>query len=145
MIYEYQRISTPGPNGTTFYFINTEDNSAQELAEIDGYHYVFVPDGVDMPEQPPEIGWQKATLTPDLRSRIKAASRQCFLISEEMQRRIRERYSVEDEAYFSRIGVGAALGAYQFEPGEQDELLAFGAHVESVRQWGRERRAEIGL
>ena len=23
--------------------------------------------------------------------------------------------------------------------------LAFGAHVEAVRQWGRDRRAEIGL
>ena len=41
--------------------------------------------------------------------------------------------------------VGAALGAYAFEPGEQDALLAFGAHVESCRQWGREQRAALGL
>jgi len=43
------------------------------------------------------------------------------------------------------IGVGAALGAYVFQAGEMDALLAFGAHVEAVRQWGRDRRAEIGL
>ena len=43
------------------------------------------------------------------------------------------------------IGVGVALGAYTFEPGEQESLLAFGAHVEGVRQWGRLEREKIGL
>ncbi|MFN3587567.1 MAG: hypothetical protein ACK4UT_08685, partial [Moraxellaceae bacterium] len=65
--------------------------------------------------------------------------------AEAMQQRIRAVYSVEDEQYFSRIGVGAALGVYAFKPGEQDALMAFGARVEGVRQWGRDRRAEIGL
>ena len=38
-----------------------------------------------------------------------------------------------------------ALGAYALEPGEQAVLLEFGAFVESVRPWGRDQRAELGL
>ena len=62
-----------------------------------------------------------------------------------MQEKIRASYSAEDEAYYSRIGVGVALGSYEFEPGEQAALLEFGSFVESVRLWGREQRAELGL
>ena len=144
-IHKYQRVVTPGPNGATLYFRNTETNDAIELAELDGWHYVFVPDGVTLPEQHADIQWQAVTLTDALKEQIKAASRPCQLIAEAMQQRIRSVYSVEDEAYFARIGVGVALGAYQFQPGEQDALLAFGAFVESVRQWGRLEREKIGL
>jgi hypothetical protein len=62
-----------------------------------------------------------------------------------MEMRIRARYSLSDEQYFARIGVGVALGSYTFEPGEQDALIAFGAHVEAARQWGRDERAKLGL
>lgn len=144
-IHKYQRVVTPGPNGTTLYFRNTETNDALELAELDGWHYVFVPDGVTLPAQHADIQWQAVTLTDALKEQIKAASRPCQLIAEAMQQRIRSVYSVEDEAYFARIGVGVALGSYQFQPGEQDALLAFGAFVESVRQWGRLEREKIGL
>lgn len=144
-IHKYQRITTPGPNGTTLYFRNTETNDALELAELDGWRYVFVPDGVTLPEQHAEIQWQAVTLTDALKEQIKAASRPCQLIADRMQQMIRGAYSLEDEQYFARIGVGVALGAYQFQAGEQEALLAFGAHVEAVRQWGRDRRAEIGL
>lgn len=144
-IHKYQRVVTPGPNGATLYFRNTETNDALELAELDGWHYVFVPDGVTMPEQHADIQWQDVTLTDALKEQIKAASRPCQLIAEAMQQRIRAIYPVEDEQYFARIGVGAALGVYTFQPGEQDALLAFGAHVEAVRQWGRAQREAIGL
>ena len=144
-IHKYQRVVTPGPNGTTLYFRNTETNDALELAELDGWHYVFVPDGVTLPAQHADIQWQAVTLTDALKEQIKAASRPCQLIAEAMQQRIRSVYSVEDEAYFARIRVGVALGSYQFQPGEQDALLAFGAFVESVRQWGRLEREKIGL
>lgn len=144
-IHKYQRVVTPGPNGATLYFRNTENNDAIELAELDGWHYVFVPDGVTLPEQHADIQWQAVTLTDALKEQIKSVSRPCHLIAEAMQQRIRSVYSVEDEAYFARIGVGVALGAYQFQPGEQDALLAFGAFVESVRQWGRLEREKIGL
>lgn len=144
-IYKYQRITTPGPDGATLYFRNTETNEAIELAELNGWHYVFVPNGATMPEQHADIGWQAVTLTDAEKEQIKAVSRPCQLIAEEMQRRIRAVYPVEDEQYFARIGVGVALGVYTFQPGEQDALLAFGAHVEAVRQWGRAQREAIGL
>jgi len=144
-IYKYQRVVTPGPNGATLYFRNTETNDAIELAELDGWYYVFVPDGVTLPEQHADIQWQAVTMTDALKEQIKSASRACQLIAEAMQQRIRSVYSVEDEQYFARIGVGAALGVYTFQPGEKDALLAFGAHVEGVRQWGRLERAKIGL
>ena len=145
-IFKYQRVTPPGPNGPTRYFRNSDDEPrALELAEVDGWYYVFVPADAALPEQPAEIDWQEVTLTDELKDRIKAASRPCHLISDRMQQMIRGEYSLEDEQYFARIGVGVALGAYAFQPGEQEALLAFGAHVESVRQWGRERRAEIGL
>ena len=145
-LFKYQRHIVPGPNGATHYFRNTEtEPRAIELAEIDGWHYVSVPDGAVLPAQPAEIAWQPVELTDTLREQIKTVSRPVQLVAEEMQRRIRETYPLEDEQYFSRIGVGAALGAYQFQAGEQEALLEFGAHVEAVRQWGKERRAEMGL
>ena len=144
-IHKYQRVVTPGPDGATLYFRNTETNEAMELAELNGWHYVFVPDGAAMPDQHTDIQWQVVTLTDAEREQIKAVSRLCQLIAEEMQRRIRAVYSVEDEQYFARIGVGVVLGVYQFQPGEQEALLAFGAHVEAVRQWGRTERGKIGL
>lgn len=116
-----------------------------ELCTLDGTTYVAVPDDVALPAQPPEITLAPVTLTPELREQIKAASVHCDFIAERMEQRIRSRYSLSDEQYFARIGVGAALGAYTFGAGEQDALLAFGAYVETMRQWGRDERAKLGL
>ena len=66
-------------------------------------------------------------------------------IDTEVQRKIRERYTLEDEQYFARIGVGVALGMYEFQNNEREELIQFGNFVESVRQWARDERAKIGL
>ena len=143
-ICKYMPIVQDGPNGTTILPIAT-DPPAIELASLDGWHYTFVPDTATQPEQPAAVQWQVAVVDASLKDQIKAASRRCHLIAEEMQRSIRSVYSLDDEQYFARIGVGAALGAYVFQPGEQDALLAFGAHVESVRQWGRTERAKLGL
>ena len=98
-----------------------------------------------LPAQPPELAIAPVALTPELREQIKAASPHCGLIAERMEMRIRARYSVSDEQYFARIGVGVALGSYEFEPGEQEALQAFGAHVEAARQWGRDEWAKLGL
>ena len=145
-VYKYQRSITAGPNGTTLYFRNAEaEPLAQEIAEVDGWHYVFVPDGCAMPEQPAAISWQAVVLDDALRNQIKAASRQCQLIADRMQSMIRGQYSLEDEQYFARIGVGASLGIYSYQSGEEDALKEFARYVEDVRQWGRDRRVEIGL
>lgn len=124
-----------------------EELYCTELCTLDGATYVAVPDGVTLPEQPAQIAATIApvTLTPELRDRIKAASPHCQFIDARMQDKIRALYSPEDEMYFARIGTGVALGVYTFEPGEQDALLEYGAHVEAVRQWGRGQRAELGL
>jgi hypothetical protein len=137
-IYSYQIVS----DAYTTYRANLGE-SGQELATIDGITYVFVPG--ELPEQPAEIAVIEVTLDTALKEAIKAASPHCQLISSRMEERIRARYPVSAEQYFSRIGVGVALGVYAFQPGEQEELLAFGAFVEEVRQWGREQRAELGL
>ena len=120
-----------------------------ELATLaDGTTYVCLPDGAVLPAgQHDEIAVsiQTVTLTTAQIAEIKSVSPHVRLISDRMQQMIRDAYSLEDEQYFSRIGVGVALGAYVFQAGEMDALLAFGAHVEAVREWGRDRRAEIGL
>ena len=143
-LFKYTPYTTAGPDGISLRF-RAGESGAVELAEFDGHAYVHVPDGATVPEQPTEIDWQAIVPDAALLARIKAESRPVQLIAEQMQHRIRSAYSAEDEAYFARIGVGVALGAYQFQPGEQEALLAFGAHVESVRQWGRAERAKLGL
>ncbi len=81
-----------------------------------------------------------------LREQIKAASPQCRLIAERMQQRIKERYPrTEDELFLARISIGQIMGTYAMSPEEQQEVGEYQAHVESVRQWGRDQRAELGL
>ena len=128
------------------YQLNAPEGST-ELCTIDGVTYVSVPDD-DLPEQAAQISASivnPVTLTTELREAIKAASPHCALIHERMEAKIREKYSLSDEQYFSRISSGAALGLYTFEAGESVALQAFGAYIESVRQWGREQRGQLGL
>lgn len=146
MIYAYTKVSTPYTiiQMALPYEMDSE-NQCTELCTLEGVTYVSVPDSVTLPDQPAELTITEATITPELRDAIKAESPHCRLITERMEMRISSKYSLSDEQYFSRIGVGAALGAYTFAPGEQDELLAFGAYVEAARQWGRDERAKLGL
>ena len=144
-LFKYTPYEAEGPNGTSVGFVCGEDQNCVQIAQIRGEVYVHVPDESKLPEQPAEITLTPVTPNEELKSELKAASRRVQFITEEMQRRIRERYTLEDEQYFSRIGVGAALGVYQFQPGEQEEMLAFGDFVEAVREWGRAERAKIGL
>ena len=147
-IYSYRKHSTPH----TIIQMALPDSQGlddalhcTELCELDGATFVAVPAGVALPDQPTEITLELVTLTPELRDQLKAASVHCTLIAERMEQRIRERYSLSDEAYFARIGVGAALGSYTFGAGEMEAMMAFGAHVEAARQWGRDERVKLGL
>lgn len=141
-IVSYQKQS----DAYTVYQLNAPEGST-ELCTIDGVTYVSVPDD-DLPEQAAQISASivnPVTLTTELREAIKAASPHCALIHERMEAKIRDKYSLSDEQYFSRISSGAALGLYTFEAGELVALQAFGAYIESVRQWGREQRGQLGL
>jgi hypothetical protein len=124
--------------------------TAQELATLpDGRTVVMLPDGLTLPaDQPAEVASTIEHLTPlpaDVREQIKAASPHVALIAQRMVQMIRDAYSLDDEMYFARIGVGAATGMYTPTSGELQEMTVFGERVESVRQWGRTERAKLGL
>jgi hypothetical protein len=142
-IYRYTKVIEPGPNGYTIYARIPE--GGLELCELDGKTYVTVPADAELLEQHEAITLEPVIVDSGLRERLKKTSRAVLLIDQAVIDLIRSQYSLDDEQYFARIGVGAALGAYQFEPGEQESMLAFGAHVEACRQWGREQRAALGL
>lgn len=142
--YEYTPYIEQGPNGVHLRFIAGE-SGAIELATIDDKVYVYAPDGASLPEQPQAINFTEITVSDELLAQIKAASRQAQLISEEMIAKIRSKYTIDDEMYFARVGVGAANGLYQPTASELAELTEFGQYVESVRTWGRTERAKIGL
>ena len=119
-----------------------------ELATIDGITYVSLPDGAILPgNQPDEItaSIQPVTLDAVLREQIKSASPHCKLISQRMIDKIRALYSIDDEMYFARIGVGAANGLYAPTLDEMQAMTVFGEFVESIRQWGRDERTRFGL
>lgn len=142
-IYSYTKIVEEGPNGSTLTARLPE--GSMELCTLDGLTYVSMPGGTDLPGQHDRITLVPVAVDPTLRETIKAESRACHLINEEVQTKIRAQYSLEDEQYFSRIGVGVALGVYQFQTGEQESLLEYNDFVEGVRQWGREQRTALGL
>lgn len=116
-----------------------------ELATIDGVTYVSVPDGVALPEQPPEITVTQIVVDDVIRGKLRSASPHLRLIDKRLVERIRDRYSIDDELYLARIAVGAQLGTYQMEADEPALLADYQAWVESCRQWAREQRAALGL
>lgn len=136
-IYQYLKTSDQ------FTEYRLSDDNITELCTLDGITFVSV--AGELPVHDSRLTVVETILTDELRAQIKAASPHVALITSRMQERIRAKYSLEDEAYFSRIGVGVALGVYTFQPGEQEALLAFGIFVEEVRQWGRDQRAVLGL
>lgn len=143
-LYKYTPYTTPGPDGISLRF-RAGESGAVELAEFDGHAYVHVPDGAELPEQPTEIAWQAIPPDAVLLQRIKTESRAVQLIAQAMIEKIRSSYTIDDEMFFARIGVGAATGMYQPTPDELQEMTVFGEFVESVRQWGRAERAKLGL
>jgi hypothetical protein len=125
--------------------------AAQELATLpDGRTVVALFDGHTLPaDQPAAIAAsieQLPSPLPDLlREQIKAASPMVRLIGQRMIEQIRSNYTIDDEMYFARIGVGAATGLYTPTPDEMHAMTVFGEFVESVRAWGRAERAKLGL
>lgn len=148
-IYSYQKYIT---NEVTKVLKLPNDNQSAplctELATIDGITYVSVPDNIQLPaDQPKEIAnsIKQEEVTDSLRNLIKAHSPHCKLIADRVIEQIRARYSVDEEQYYARIGLGVALNIYEFQPGERDALLQFGNYVEQCRQWGRDQRGKLGF
>ena len=115
----------------------------------DGLTYVALPEGETLPaDQPAEIVdsiINPVTMTDDVRYQILGASPHCRLIAERVIERIRERYPLDEELFLNRIATGVLAGLYQYQPGEEAEVLALGAWAEDCRQWGRQQRAALGL
>lgn len=134
------------PAGAT----GASDQPLFELAALpDGRTVVVLADGYELPEQPaviaPSVEVLPRPLPDELRETIKANSPRVRLIGTQMIEQIRSLYSVDDEMYFARLGVGAATGLYTPSPKELGELQSFGAFVEGIRDWGRGERAKLGL
>ena len=129
-----------------------EDNNhspvGTELATVDGLTYVSIPDLAVLPaNQPEEISASIAevTLTDTLKEAIRQVSPHTQLITQRIIETIRSHYTLDDEMYFARIGVGASMGLYVPSPQELQEMTVFGEFVEATRQWGRDQRAALGL
>lgn len=132
-IYKYRRIITTWPDGVTIYFKNSEnENRAVELAEIDGWNYVSVPELAQMPDQPIEIEWQKVVLDAMLRLSIIANSRTIQLINQSIVDKIRALYSMDDELKLLRTAPSSEFDLYN-------------AYVENCRSLGKEQKMALGL
>ena len=127
------------------------EQAGQELATLpDGRTVVVLFDGYTLPTAQPEAIAASVELLPSplpdlLREQIRSASPHVALISTRMIEHIRASYTQDDENYFSRIGVGAAMGMYQPTQDEIHAMTVFGEHVEAVRQWGRSEREKLGI
>jgi len=108
------------------------NQSGQELATIDGYTYVSIPDGVTLPAQPSEITVQAVTMTPTLSAQIAATSPQVRVINDRVVAMIGEQYSMHEEIKLLRTA-----------PSEEFDI--YNDYVESCRAWGRAQKTALGL
>ena len=113
-----------------------------ELCALNGKTYVTVEDtdgNVNLAEKSAKGGLliiSGATHTAGelrvLMSKIKAATPAVKVINDQVEAKIRERYSVADEIKMLRIA-------------PSPESDAWNDYVEDCREWGREEKAKLGL
>lgn len=117
----------------TVYRLNAPED-ATELCTLDGVTYTALPEGAVLGEQPEQIAAsvEVVTLGEVLRERICAASPHVALIRERVAAMIAQRYSITDEVKLLRTA-------------PSPEFEAYNAYAEECRQWGRDRKAELGL
>jgi transcriptional regulator NrdR family protein len=131
-IYKYQKVVA---NGTTYRFIHPYVEGEQqgaELATVEGFTYVYIPDGVEIPKQHEQITEEEVSSSIEELEAVKKASRHVALINQEVQEKIAARYNTADEIKLIRTAPSTEFDAYN-------------AYVEECRQWGREQKAKIGL
>lgn len=104
----------------------------QEIATVDGYTYVSLPDGATLPAQPAEITVEPVTVTETVKAEISAASPHVHLINQRVKEMIAQQYSIEDEIKLIRTA-----------PSEEFDI--YNDFAEACRQWGRDQKALIGL
>ena len=150
-LFSYTPVIIEGPNGTDYRpraITNPEEPTVglQEVITLDDKRYVAVPEGVQV-EVPDEIleTWSQVTMTPELRETIKRESRACQVIRDAFSDALRTKYTIDDELYFSRIGIGNLLGSYEFQPGELELIQEYQVFVEAERVKVDEKYAALGL
>jgi len=148
-LYRYQPATTPGPYGTDYRPQGPDGDgptdTLTELCTLDGWRYVSVPDGADYIIPDEITTWEPVTLTDALREQIKATSPHTRLIAERVIEQIRAKYSIDDELFIARISVGALRQTYNQSADEETLIADYQTDVEAAREWGRARRAELGL
>jgi hypothetical protein len=148
-IYSYQKYIDPLISRTLrLPESNANSPLGTELATIDGLTYVSIPDDQVLPtNQYDEISESitEVTMTDTLKEAIRLVSPHTQLIAQRIIETIRSNYTIDDEMYFARIGVGASMGLYVPSAQELQEMTVFGEFVEATRQWGRDQRALLGL
>jgi len=117
------------------------------LCVIGNDTYVHIPDELELPEQPFELDvtMESVTLTDELRAEIKALCPHVLLSYSRLQDRVRDRYSVEDEQYLTRISIGALSGTYTMQDDEPALIANYQAWVEESREIARLERVTLGL
>ena len=153
MILKYQKIlkKFDDRHSTTITLVepdyNDSDPRMTELCSIGEDTYVHVPDDMELPEQPfnIDVGMESVTLTAELKAEIKALSPHVQLSYSRLQDRIRAKYSIEDEQYFTRISVGALSGTYTMQEDEPGLIAEYQAWVEGSREIARLERVALGL
>lgn len=153
MILKYQKVfkQYDERHSTTLVLVEPENNNEElrvtELCTIGEYTYVHRPDDVEMPEQSFEVdsSLETVALTNELKEKIKALSPHVQLSYQRLQDRIRSKYSVEDEQYFTRISVGALSGTYIMQDDEPGLIAEYQVWVEESREIARLERVALGL
>lgn len=108
---------------------------ATELCTIDGWTYVSLPNGLPLPsDQPAEIADSitPVDLDPELKATISDACPHVRLIRERVRDMIADQYPVHEEIKLLRTA-------------PSPEFEAYNTHAETCRQWGRDRKSELGL
>ena len=135
-IYSYSKIT----DKFTTYIITGPDykegeDHITELCTIDGTTYVSVPDSVVLPIQPGQITLKEvATLTPELRKKLKGASPHIQLIEQRVRNKIAEKYSIYYE-----------IKALRKKDKDRDAFDAYDAYVEECVAWGDEEKKKLGI
>jgi hypothetical protein len=153
MILKYQKIFVvhDDKHSTTITLVEPDYNDGDprmtELCTIGDDTYVHVPDDMVLPEQPfnIDVGMESVILPDDLKAEIKALSPHVRLSYARLQDRIRTKYSIEDETYFTRISVGALGGTYSMQEDEPGLIVEYQAWVEESREIARLERVALGL
>ena len=131
--YAYQKLTV---NGKTleFQFPVDEDGNfvGQELATVDGVTYVSVPSELTLPKQHERISMYEVDMTAELKKKISKASPYVKMVNNAVAAMIHERYSIDDEIKLIRTA-------------PSDDFDVYNAFAEDCRNWGRSKKAEVGL